>query len=194
MTESDRDHEAALRSADAEIEALLQASDEEIEQRIRAAGEEPKEVAERLRQRLFEAVDLHREQVRTGRVFLRTCHLMELGTALRDLRVARRLTQSDVAARSGVAASQLSRWERGHEMPTLPSLVKVLSAVRADLGDLQHRMLVAAGELPARHRVPFPHNLAWPLAWLVHRFQDLDGRLRALEERVAGLEARRHAD
>ncbi len=63
--------------------------------------------------------------------------LSNLGPALKELRQNVRMTQGEVCALAGLKSSQLSRWENGHEKPTLESVVKVLAALGRDLGDLQ---------------------------------------------------------
>ncbi len=68
-------------------------------------------------------------------------HLDHLGDALRQLRGAARFTQADVCGRTGLRAPQLSRWENGHEIPTLESLVKVLNALGASLADFERVLL-----------------------------------------------------
>ena len=71
-------------------------------------------------------------------------HLSRLGQALKDLRWASRKTQAQISAETGMNAPQLSRYENGHEVPSLESLVKYLSALDCDLCDLQ-RALVGEG-------------------------------------------------
>ena len=68
-------------------------------------------------------------------------HLEHLGDALRQLRMAGRFTQAEICARTGLRTPQLSRWENGHEVPTLESLVKFLNAVGASLADLERALL-----------------------------------------------------
>ncbi len=63
--------------------------------------------------------------------------LSNLGPALKELRQNVRMTQGEVCSLAGLKPSQLSRWENGHEKPTLESVVKVLAALGRDLGDLQ---------------------------------------------------------
>lgn len=63
--------------------------------------------------------------------------LSNLGPALKELRQNVRMTQGEVCALAGLKSSQLSRWENGHEKPTLESVVKVLGALGRDLADLQ---------------------------------------------------------
>ncbi len=63
--------------------------------------------------------------------------LSSLGPALKELRNNVRMTQGEVCALAGLKSSQLSRWENGHEKPTLESVVKVLAVLGRDLADLQ---------------------------------------------------------
>ncbi len=65
-------------------------------------------------------------------------HLHYLGPALNALRTRAGLTQAEVAARSeSMHPPQISRYEHGHEEPSVSSLVKYLSAIDADFADLQ---------------------------------------------------------
>ncbi len=53
---------------------------------------------------------------------------------------------------TGMTAPQVSRYENGHEMPTVESLVKYLNAVGADFRDLQRALETSAeagGDQPA---------------------------------------------
>ena len=68
-------------------------------------------------------------------------HLDRLGDALHRLRLAARFSQAEVCARSGLRAPQLSRWENGHDVPTLESLVRFLGTVGASLADLERALL-----------------------------------------------------
>ncbi len=68
-------------------------------------------------------------------------HLDRLGGVLSKLRDASRFTQAEVCARANLHTPQLSRWENGHEMPTLESLIKYLSAIGAGLADLERALL-----------------------------------------------------
>ncbi len=65
-------------------------------------------------------------------------HLSGLGQALKDLRWDARKTQAQISAKTGMNAPQLSRYENGHEVPSLESLVKYLSAIDRDVHDLQN--------------------------------------------------------
>ena len=77
-------------------------------------------------------------------------HLSAFGEALKELRWKARLKQVDICRAAGMTAPQVSRYENGREMPTVESLVKYLSAVGADFGDLQGVLeALAAGREPA---------------------------------------------
>ncbi len=63
--------------------------------------------------------------------------LSGFGDALKELRWHARMKQVEVCRATGMTAPQVSRYENGHEMPTVESLVRYLVAVEADLCDLQ---------------------------------------------------------
>lgn len=63
-------------------------------------------------------------------------HLKHLGKALRLLRTERGLTQTELQARTGIASSQLSRYEGGTE-PSLKNLSTVLEALGASFAELE---------------------------------------------------------
>ncbi|WP_232320109.1 helix-turn-helix domain-containing protein [Herbidospora daliensis] len=50
---------------------------------------------------------------------------MDLGDRLREVRVARNLTQAEVAARAGISQPALSRIELGGGIPTLEMLDRI---------------------------------------------------------------------
>lgn len=60
---------------------------------------------------------------------IRVEHLSNFGEALKELRWRARMKQVEVCRATGMTAPQVSRYENGHEMPTVESLVKYLSAV-----------------------------------------------------------------
>jgi transcriptional regulator with XRE-family HTH domain len=60
-----------------------------------------------------------------------------LGPALRLLREARNVPQRTVADRASITHATYSDFERGRKTPTFPMLVKVLSALDADLTTLE---------------------------------------------------------
>ena len=72
-------------------------------------------------------------------------HLSGFGEALKELRWRARMKQVEVCRATGMTAPQVSRYENDHEMPTVESLVKYLSAVGSDLCELQ-QVLVGTAE------------------------------------------------
>lgn len=60
----------------------------------------------------------------------------DLGTNLRDARKRLRLTQEQVAERSGVHATEVSRIEAGKRDPQVSTLLKLAKAVESSPGDL----------------------------------------------------------
>lgn len=63
--------------------------------------------------------------------------LRHLGAALRLLRQERGMTQRELAHRTGVDPSQLSRYEGEAIDPSLRTLATILEAMNATLGDLE---------------------------------------------------------
>jgi transcriptional regulator with XRE-family HTH domain len=53
-------------------------------------------------------------------------YIKAFGKHLRDLRLSKKLSQEELAGRSGLAISQIGRFERGERSPTL-STILVLS-------------------------------------------------------------------
>jgi len=58
----------------------------------------------------------------------------EIGGQIRDLRLALGLSQEELAARLGVRAFTISRWERGEQLPSKSALEKFNEAGRGGLG------------------------------------------------------------
>ncbi len=73
-------------------------------------------------------------------------HLSGVGAALKELRWHARMKQVEVCRVTGMTAPQVSRYENGHEMPTVESLVRYLVAVEADLCDFQQ--VLVTGQSP----------------------------------------------
>ncbi len=80
--------------------------------------------------------------------------LSGMGEALKELRWHARMKQVEVCRITGMTAPQVSRYENGHEMPTVESLVRYLLAVGADLCDLQRVLMT--GKASARGAEPPP--------------------------------------
>jgi transcriptional regulator with XRE-family HTH domain len=64
----------------------------------------------------------------------------QVGNALWRLRHERGLRQKHVAAQAGVTVPMLSRYEQGHQYPTLPTLVRVLRALDCSAEDFGKRL------------------------------------------------------
>ena len=56
-----------------------------------------------------------------------------VGAALAGARRARHLTQTQLAGEAGVSQADISRIERGHLMPTTPTLLKLIEAMHGQL-------------------------------------------------------------
>jgi transcriptional regulator with XRE-family HTH domain len=67
------------------------------------------------------------EPLNVGKVF---------GERLRELRLKRKLTQSEVAARSGLLQHHISQLENGVGMPTLATILKLAAAIGCKPTDL----------------------------------------------------------
>jgi ribosome-binding protein aMBF1 (putative translation factor) len=57
----------------------------------------------------------------------------ELGAAVRELRLARKWSQAELAAAAGMTQSAVARFESGGTVPTLPVLGRIAGALDADL-------------------------------------------------------------
>jgi len=64
----------------------------------------------------------------------------QVGQALRLLRLERRLLAKQVASRADITRSMLSRYEHGHQNPTLPVLIKILKALGCSAKDFGKRL------------------------------------------------------
>ena len=61
---------------------------------------------------------------------------MSIGMNIKTARMRHRWSQHELAERSGVCQSWISRLERGEENPTLASLTRVAEALGLGLADL----------------------------------------------------------
>jgi transcriptional regulator with XRE-family HTH domain len=59
----------------------------------------------------------------------------QLGETLREARVKAGLTQADLAANLDVTQVAVSKWENGHNDPTVANLRQIADVLRLDLGD-----------------------------------------------------------
>jgi ribosome-binding protein aMBF1 (putative translation factor) len=57
----------------------------------------------------------------------------ELGAAVRELRLARNWSQTQLATAAGMTQSAVARFEAGGTIPTLPVLGRIADALNADL-------------------------------------------------------------
>ena len=62
-----------------------------------------------------------------------------LGSVLRSLRQAAGMSQADLAVASGVYKPALSRYENGHVMPSIPSLIEIGHAVGVPASEILAR-------------------------------------------------------
>jgi transcriptional regulator with XRE-family HTH domain len=67
-----------------------------------------------------------------------------LPKALRFLRHKAGRTQERVATEAGITASMVSNYERGKEKPVLDTLIKLLTALESDLGELHEALHILA--------------------------------------------------
>jgi len=58
------------------------------------------------------------------------------GARLRELRTAARLTQRELAKRSGTSSAAISNFEAGNNAPTLGTLVRLADALECDVAEL----------------------------------------------------------
>lgn len=58
---------------------------------------------------------------------------VELGAAVRELRLARKWTQEQLASAAGMTQSAVARFEAGGTVPTLSVLGRIAHALNADL-------------------------------------------------------------
>jgi transcriptional regulator with XRE-family HTH domain len=96
---------------------------------------------------------------------------MDIGSLLRDARLAAGLTQAELARAGGTSQATLSAYEGGAKVPSAETLARVLAAAGARLttqpasrrvitptkddlerrGDVLSRVIDLAGRLPVRH-------------------------------------------
>ncbi|MFG2298357.1 helix-turn-helix domain-containing protein [Streptomyces sp. NPDC048603] len=90
-----------------------------------------------------------------------------VGSRLRDLREARRMSLSELARRSAVGKGTLSELEGGRRNPTLETLYALTTALGVPLSSVLH---AAAPQLPA----PLPEEISGQAvdAVLTERFED----------------------
>jgi len=70
------------------------------------------------------------------RAFDQTAHRRAFGDRVRTLRLARAMTQEDLAERSNIHRSYLAAVETGSRNPTLDVIVKIAKGLNVPVGDL----------------------------------------------------------
>jgi len=68
------------------------------------------------------------------------------GKLLREQRAASQFTQADLALRAGIAASFVSRMERGQACPTIETVFRIANAFEVNPEDLVKRLRHIAEE------------------------------------------------
>ncbi len=63
-------------------------------------------------------------------------YIIEIGKRIRALRKEKKLTQLDLAIRSGIDERQVQRLERGHTSATLKTLIKISKGLDIDFIEL----------------------------------------------------------
>ena len=74
---------------------------------------------------------------------IQTSDLEHLGPALKMLRLASGQEQKAISEVTGMSRSQVSRYERGRDIPNLVTITKFLATVSADFADLQGAIVAA---------------------------------------------------
>lgn len=72
----------------------------------------------------------------------------DLGPALRRLREVAKLTQVQVAERTGIAQNRLSRYENGRQLPDVPTLDRLLGCYGVDVEGLGRALKEVRGKVP----------------------------------------------
>ena len=76
---------------------------------------------------------------------------MEIGAKLRELRIAKNLSQGDIEKRTGLFRCYTSRVENGYTVPTIGTLEKYASALESSFVSVLHRRRVGCeAEAPKR--------------------------------------------
>lgn len=55
---------------------------------------------------------------------------------VRQVREAKGILQKDLAVQTGIAAHHLSRFENGHDLPSVTNLCRIAAALKVSLNDL----------------------------------------------------------
>ena len=97
---------------------------------------------------------------------------MDIGPSIRGARTRARLTQAELARRSGTSQATLSAYETGRKKPSVATLSRILEAAGAELtvrpgplrrnGHALEQVLALAEQMPTRHaaELQFPRLVA----------------------------------
>lgn len=72
-----------------------------------------------------------------------------IGVSARQARLARELTQADIAERIGLSPEFYARIERGHALPSVPTLVRIGAALDLGMDELMGRIDRAPADVRA---------------------------------------------
>jgi len=77
-----------------------------------------------------------------------------IGTKLREARIAKKETQSDVGTKLGLSRQMISRYEKGHDAPTAGNLAKALRHFGIGIDLAGYRLTAEALEIPTKTEGP----------------------------------------
>ena len=112
---------------------------------------------------------------------------MDIGERLRELRVARHLSQGDIEERTGLLRCYLSRVECGHTIPSLETLGRMARAFDLEL----YQLFYTGGGKPKAPRAAGQKSLAREERNLVDVFRRLSAADQKLLSRLAQFTAKR---
>ena len=107
---------------------------------------------------------------------------MDIGKRLRELRVAKGLSQGDIERRSGLLRSYISRVEGGYTVPSLATLGKFAKALEVE----PYQLLFHGAGRPVPLKAPEQVSLSKPARKLVRLFEGLSSSNRKVLLQLAG--------
>ena len=121
---------------------------------------------------------------------------MLIGDRLRELRKRKNLSQAEIAKRSGLVGSYISRIENSHTVPAIETLEKFARALEVPMYQLFYD-----GEEPSKLRTILKRKVAGEIAWgssgkearFLHKFRRLMGRIKERDRRLLMLMAQNMA-
>lgn len=120
--------------------------------------------------------------------------LSGLGDGLRALRVAKGMTQDELAVRAKLRAATLSDWEKGKESPRTSALEQILDVLGADLYDLGAAIREQRGIdlAPANHKEPTATSLGMAIEALPDAPEDVRREWARLHDQEQTARLRRY--